>query len=61
MGQTTPDRTTVADLVMGDMRDSRVQQRMRHRQPPRVFDVTPAYQRAEPNAVIADGNMAEPR
>jgi hypothetical protein len=25
-----------------------------------VLDVTPAYERAEPEAVIADGNIAEP-
>src|SRR5437773_8932717 len=50
MGKTAPDRATVADLVMGDMRDGRVQQRMRRRQPPVVLDVAPAYKGAEPEA-----------
>src|SRR5262249_35490467 len=61
MGKTAPDRAPVADLVMRDMRDRRVQQRMRRRQPLIVLDVVPAYERAEPEAVIADGNIAEPR
>src|SRR5262249_14608010 len=60
MGKAAPDRATVADLVMRDMRDGRVQQRMRCRQPLIVLDVAPAYERAEPQAVIADGNIAEP-
>jgi len=42
------------------MRDGRVQQRMRRRQPPVVLDVAPAYARAEPEAVIADGNIPSP-
>jgi hypothetical protein len=61
MGKTAPDRATIADLVMRDMRDRRVQQRMARCQPLIVLDVTPAYERAEPEAVIADGNIAEPR
>jgi hypothetical protein len=60
MGKTAPDRATVADLVMRDMRDTCVQQRMRRRQPLIVLDVAPAYERAEPEAVIADGNITEP-
>ena len=46
---------------MRDMRYGRAQQRMRRRQPLIVLDVAPAYQRAEPEAVIADGNIAQPR
>src|SRR5947208_9051197 len=60
MGKAAPDRATIADLVMRDMRDGRVQQRMRCHQPLVVFDVAPAYERAEPEAVAADGNIAEP-
>src|SRR6202035_3183363 len=45
---------------MRDMRYGRAQQRMRRRQPLIVLDVAPAYQRAEPEAVIADGDIAEP-
>jgi hypothetical protein len=45
---------------MRDMRDSRVQQRMRRHQPLIVLNVAPAYERAEPEAVIADGDIAEP-
>jgi hypothetical protein len=33
---------------------------MRCRQPPIVLDVAPAYERAERNAVILDGEIAEP-
>jgi len=46
---------------MRDARDGRVQQRMRRHQPLIVLDVAPAYERAEPNAAIADGNIAQPR
>jgi hypothetical protein len=60
MGKTAPDRATVADLVMRDVRDGRVQQRMRRHQPLIVLDVAPADERAEPQAVIADGDIAEP-
>jgi hypothetical protein len=60
MSKTAADRATVADLVMRDMRDGRVQERMRRHQPPILLDVAPAYERAEPEAVIADGNIAEP-
>src|SRR5467141_2552406 len=42
-----PDRATVADLVVCDVRDSRVQQRMRRHQPLIVLNVAPAYERAE--------------
>ena len=42
MGKTAPDRATVADLVMRDMRDRRVQQRMRRHQPLIVLNVAPA-------------------
>src|SRR5580700_5784246 len=45
---------------MRDMRYGRAQQRMRRRQPLIVLDIAPAYERAEPEAVIADGNIAEP-
>jgi hypothetical protein len=60
MRKTAPDRATVADLVMRDMRDGRVQQRMRRHQRLIVLDVAPAYERAEPTAVIAEGNITEP-
>ena len=33
---------------------------MRRRQPLIILDVAPAYERAEPKAVITDGNIAEP-
>jgi len=42
MGKTAPDGATVADLVMRDMRDGRVQQRMRRHQPLIVLNVAPA-------------------
>jgi hypothetical protein len=58
MGKTAPDRATVADLVMRDMRNGRVQQRMRRYQPLIVLDVAPAYKCAEPETVIADVNIA---
>ena len=45
MGKATPDRATVADLVMRDMRDGRVQQRMRRHQPLIVLNVAPASER----------------
>ena len=61
MGKTATDRATFADLVMRDMHDGRVHQRMRRRQPPVVLDVAPAYKRADPKSVIADGNIPEPR
>jgi len=44
---------------MRDMGDGRAQQRMRRRQPLNVLDIAPAYERAEPEAIIADGNIAE--
>ena len=47
MGKATPDRATVADLVVCDVHDSRVQQRMRRHQPLIVLNVAPAYERAE--------------
>src|SRR6202040_1429913 len=47
MGKATPDRATVADLVVCDVRDSRVQQRMRRHQPLIVLNVAPAYKRAD--------------
>ena len=34
MGKASPDSAAVADLVMRDMRDGCLQQRMRRRQPP---------------------------
>jgi hypothetical protein len=43
-----------------DMRDGRLQQRMRRHQPLIVLNIAPAYERAEPETVIADGNIAEP-
>ena len=60
MGKTAPDRATVADLVMRDMRDRRVQQRMRRHQPLIVLNVAPAYERPETETVIADSKIAEP-
>ena len=45
MGKTAPERATVADLVMRDMRHGRVQQRMRRHQPLIVLNVAPAYER----------------
>jgi hypothetical protein len=45
MGKTAPDRATVADLIVRDMRDGRVQQRMRRHQPLIVLNVAPAYER----------------
>jgi hypothetical protein len=33
---------------------------MRRHQPLIVLDVAPAYERAEPKAIIADRNIAEP-
>jgi hypothetical protein len=60
MGETATDGATVADLVMRDMRDRRAQEGMRRCQPLIVLDVAPAYERAEPEAVIAEVNIAEP-
>jgi hypothetical protein len=60
MGKTASDRAAVADLVMRDLRDGRVQQRMRRRQPLIVLNIAPTYERAEPETVIADGDIAEP-
>ena len=45
MGKTAPDRATVADLIVRDMRDGRVQQRMRRHQPLIVLNVAPASER----------------
>ena len=45
------DRAAVADLVVRDMRDRGLEQRMRGREPLVVLDVAPAHQRAEPHAV----------
>src|ERR1700730_4457975 len=47
MGKATPDRATVADLVVCDVRDNRVKQRMPRHQPLIVLNVAPAYERAE--------------
>jgi hypothetical protein len=33
---------------------------MRRRQPLIVLNIAPAYERAEPETVIADGDIAEP-
>ena len=45
---------------MRDMRNRRAQEGMRRCQPLIVLDVAPAYERAEPEAVIAEVNIAEP-
>ena len=54
MRDAAADRAAVADLVVRDMRDRGLQQRMRRGQPLVVENVAPAHHRAEPHAVGAD-------
>ena len=55
MRDAAANRAAVADLVMRDVRDRRLQQRMRGREPRIVLDVAPAHHGAEPHAV--GGNL----
>ena len=47
MGDAAADRAAIADLVMRDMGDRGLEQRMRGREPLVVFDVAPAHHGAE--------------
>ena len=59
MRHAAADGAAVADLVMRDMRDRRLQQRMRGRKPRVVQDVAPAHHGAEADAVGADPDLSQ--
>ena len=51
MREAAADRAAIADLIVRDMRDRGLEQRMRGREPRVVQDVAPAHHRAEHDAV----------
>ena len=59
MRDAAADRAAVADLVVRDMRHRGLEQRMRGVEPLVVENVAPARQRAEPDAVGADLDLAQ--
>ena len=59
MGKAAADRAAVADLVMRDMRDRRLEQRMRGIEPFVVFDLAPAHHGTESDAFLGNPDPAQ--
>ena len=54
-----PDRAAIADLIVRDMRDRGLEQRMRGLEPLVVFDVAPAHHGAERHALLRNPDAAQ--